>query len=515
MFEWEGYYHLYFLQSNNVHNDHIGHAVSRDLFHWEACPAIPTQGKPGEWNHGRTATGMVIEHDGVFYMHVGGYDPATTDGYLQVVGTMVSHDLTHWEVSQDHALLYPKPPYVNDPRDDCFQTVDWRDMHVVWHEDDQQYHAFLCAKMPGSDHNATRAAVAHLQSRDLMSWAYRPPIAISDQFSNMEVPQAFEFNGMYYLVFSTNSLTGLRLHTPTRDSTRGTYYMMSRTLEGPYELPDDPLLIGCSNSRFEGAYSARSIAYGDERILYHHTGGSECAYPTWGPPKRMITQDDGTLKLMRLPGIEVLESEVLIERDAPLHKLSTLGLGEWRVNQNQITGGSKIAGTSCLLAEVVGDLHLSCDITATNTPAAATTSCAGVIFREHDGKGIALILDYRQGQLHLATTEIPGDYGGAWSVFGINFAPLDTLRHPLHHGQTYRICIYARAEVYEVYVDDAWCFSFTSNDVALQGDIRFYVEQGQATLGSLRIATLKPLDKPSDVLLGQPTIDEPVASLAH
>ena len=215
LFPWEGTYHLFFLETQQTLWDHVGHAVSLDIVHWEVLPSIRTKGAPGEWDEHPTLTGMVVHREGTFYLFVG----STFNG-VQVVGIHTSKDLEHWTPYPANPVMRPSSPhYLSEPSPPLFDSVDWRDPCISFNEEDGYYHALLCARLPIWDHSDTGAAVGHTRSKDLTHWENLAPIATPGaQFYHTEVPDVFQMGGRYYLAFATISHGAIRLDTATKDA---------------------------------------------------------------------------------------------------------------------------------------------------------------------------------------------------------------------------------------------------------------------------------------------------------
>src|SRR5205823_9431686 len=113
----------------------------------------------------------------------------------------------------------------------------------------------------------------------------------------------FELDGRHYLYLLDHGWGGLRIHTPSREDSAGTYYAVADAPEGPYEWPADPLLIGSGHDR-QGPWAARTLEHDGGQLLYHHV---TAARPAFGSLKRIRARADGTLYLEYFPAIESLE----------------------------------------------------------------------------------------------------------------------------------------------------------------------------------------------------------------
>ena len=472
LFPWEGTYHLFFLETQQTLWDHVGHAVSSDLVHWEVRPSIKTKGAPGQWNENPTLTGMVVHREGTFYLFVG----SDFEG-VQVVGVHTSRDLEQWTLHPASPVMRPSSPYyLAEPTPPFFGSVDWRDPCISFNEEDGTYHAFLCARLPKWDHSDTGAAVGHTRSEDLIHWENLPPIAAPGaHFYHTEVPDVFEMGGRYYLAFATISRGAIRLDTATKDAAMGTFYLMGDAYEGPYVKPDDCLLVGSGNYRMD-AYVGRSIAYEGGRLLYHHLAGKR---PAWGAPKQIRQRSDGTLWLEYLPVLETLETGIVAEGfDAICLDRPGIGLGQWTRQDGILKVHSGILGSAAPLTGYLTDVHLTLGIRSEGARR------VGILFRYREGKAGVLVLDFDAGQAHVGTT-------GYDAFSGAGFVPLDSFRLGLKPGRTYRLRTFLRDEHLEAYLDDRWIFSSVL-DMPPGGELMLYAEGGKATFESLRVAAIEP-----------------------
>ena len=193
LFPWEGRFHLFYLE----YPGKIGHAVSGDLLHWQTLETVLLKGPAGSWNRGGTPlTGTVVRHEGRFYMFAGSSMPPG----VQVIGVFVSDDLEHWEAHPGNPVLTPRGPhYLACPQPGDPFPADWRDPCIV-RDEDGLYHGYLCARLPEWSHEHTGATVAHVVSRDLLSWECLPPIASpGDRLRHAEIPDLFRIGDRYYL----------------------------------------------------------------------------------------------------------------------------------------------------------------------------------------------------------------------------------------------------------------------------------------------------------------------------
>ena len=187
-FFWDGAYHIFFQHNPNapVWGDmHWGHAVSRDLVHWEELPVAiaPTPGgvdRDGIW------TGCVIEHKGTFYAFYTGMP-----GQVQCLAT--SRDLTHWDKHPDNPLIAHRP----DGYGDCFRDPQ------VWRERDTWYMV-----IGGEQLNHKGGAAFLYRSDNLTDWQYLHPLVLGDVKQTdfeFECPDLFSLGGRSVFLSSQNT----------------------------------------------------------------------------------------------------------------------------------------------------------------------------------------------------------------------------------------------------------------------------------------------------------------------
>jgi beta-fructofuranosidase len=209
-----------------------------------------------------------VKRGDTYYLFYGAANPS------QQVGVMTSKDLVHWQKEARNPVLESRPPHYGD-------GFDWRDLSAYFDAADQQWHGVICARA-GSEHAAAnpcpdrrpdakhgQPAIGHLVSSDLIHWEQRPPLFTSWRWGNMEVPEAFDLGGKHYLLFSHG---GALKETSGRKNAGGTFYLMADKSEGPYRVPEEPLLLGWGHDRLDN-YVGRIVRYGGELLLYHHTCG--------------------------------------------------------------------------------------------------------------------------------------------------------------------------------------------------------------------------------------------------
>lgn len=192
LIHWNGAYHLFY-QYNPLgayhHRIHWGHAVSRDLVHWEEWPIAltPTSGdhdQDGCWS------GCAVNHNGtptLFYTGV----------YPQIVNVATStDDLLTWQKHPTNPVI-PCPP----PGIDC--DGHFRDP-FVWQEPDGWY------MLMGTRDAATGGVALLYRSADLVNWEYLQPLLRGDKHQTKpfwigtiwECPNLVKLGDKYALIVS-------------------------------------------------------------------------------------------------------------------------------------------------------------------------------------------------------------------------------------------------------------------------------------------------------------------------
>jgi beta-fructofuranosidase len=157
----------------------------------------------------------------------------------QVLMIATSDDLVHW-TKTDRKLVVPQPGYDPD---------DWRDPFVLWDEAIGAWRMILGARTVEGDRVLTGRTVS-FTSVDLDEWAFDGDFYAPGLYSMHEMPDVFKMGDWWYL-----------LTTEYSDKSK-TVYAMSRSLSGPWIVPDDDAFDG------RAYYAARSAADGDRRFLF-------------------------------------------------------------------------------------------------------------------------------------------------------------------------------------------------------------------------------------------------------
>jgi hypothetical protein len=146
----------------------------------------------------------------------------------------------------------------------------------------KRFHQLVSAKSLDQPIPALGGCLAHLVSSDLRDWQLQAPFLIPGFDDVPECPDHFEWNGWYYLVFSSHGLA---------------HYRMARSPLGPWTRPAFDLLAG------PWARVMKTAAYHDNRRLGvawigTRTGDKDNGRFQWGGYavfRELVQHADGTL----------------------------------------------------------------------------------------------------------------------------------------------------------------------------------------------------------------------------
>jgi beta-fructofuranosidase len=280
-FSHAGIFYFYYLQDENHHQalgglggHQWGLATSPDLRAWQHHPlALPIT---AEWE-GSICTGSVLRHAGKFYAF---YATRYRD-YTQHLGLAVSTDGIHYEKQHPNPLFSPPAGY---------NPYHFRDP-FAFHGPDGKIHLIVTALKEGGPIPERGGCLAHLVSSDpFQGWELGAPFFVPGTPDVPECADTFEWNGWYYLIFSSR----LQAH-----------YRMSRSPFGPWQRP--PL------DTFEPAAARvmKTAAWGQRRIgvawVGTRAGGSDAAEMQWGGQavfRELLQLPNGALRIRPLPEVQ-------------------------------------------------------------------------------------------------------------------------------------------------------------------------------------------------------------------
>lgn len=268
-------------------------ATTRDFVHFEDLGEVIPRGGDDDQDQFIFA-GSVFEANGTFYAMYTGYnrDYPAQGKASQVMMLATSDDLVHWTKTGKH-IVPPQRGY--DP-------YDWRDPYVLWDDAGQRFIMILGARHLDGEKILTGATV-WFTSTDLENWEFQGDFWAPGLYTMHEMPDLFKIGDWWYL-----------LTTEYSDRSK-TVYRMSRSLEGPWQVPIDDAFDG------RAYYAARSVSDGERRYLVGWVAtreNNDDQLPwQWGGTlvvHEVFQRADGSLGV-RIPGgvTEALSASTVIE----------------------------------------------------------------------------------------------------------------------------------------------------------------------------------------------------------
>lgn len=311
---WDAWYaqdgaatHMFFLNApksiGNPDQRHfyaqIGHAVSHDLETWDevGCAISPALGPA--WDDLATWTGsVVLRPDGKWMMFYTGISRAER-GHVQRIGAAWSDDLMQWTRVDAGPLLAADPNHYETLSNSDAVDEAFRDPFVFPDPNGDGWHMYFTARRPTGPMDG-RGVIGHATSPDLEVWHIQPPIWTGDLYGELEVPDLFEHEGRWYLLFSTSARMIADSHQSRRGMPRetGTHYLVSETGPlGPWHHPAPKFLWGDGLGTH---YVARHVKMpsGDHALIAFNNNDAKGRFQgTLTDPRPMHIKPDGQLRM--------------------------------------------------------------------------------------------------------------------------------------------------------------------------------------------------------------------------
>ena len=446
-------YQLFYLSKNGG----LGRAVSQDLIHWTQLPMIPNLANPGDWDEkGMLLTGSTIKHEGKYYISYGSKHP-------EPLGLLVSDDLKTWTRVGD-PVLPKKDPY----------SQDWRDLSNYWNPSAKVWDGYLCGKTHGIP------CIAHVSSPDLLHWSYHEPIFVSEPYARdnngfveFEVPELFEFDGKFYITFS--SIRSRKNRTSGREDAAGTWYLMSDKKEGPYRVPSRPLLMGTGMGRIDH-YVGRPITHNGQTLLYSQNWGPYSGV-NWSTPKLIQADINHELYLAYWHDLDVLKKCSLF---------STLAL-------NVKSDPDKRYKIQDLPGVAARDFMLTCEIDCTQAKSCTITWRSNIPLQPPNSEKsptYGLRIEPHDGQFSLVQVFPVLHFDANTYQMYLNDCYTDK---DLCAGGVMKLRIMVRKDRSEVYVNDHWIFNVAFRGMQPQGGFSILAESGEVLISNMEINEIEEL----------------------
>lgn len=264
----DGNFYLFYLHdkrltSETAYNTSWNLAVSKDLVTWEDMGTVLFPGHDADIDLSCYTGSIIRGKDNLYHMFYTAQNPDNTQYCIsgkpiQYIIHAVSSDLLKWEKHLETAFTSPTEEYT---------PFDWRDPHVFIDHTTGEYCMLIATRYKNG---AFRKGGVTLicRSSDLVTWSEPHVFYAPSMFYTHECPDIFYMNGWWYLLFSTFT------------QKFATHYRMSRSLNGPWLIPNQDTLDG------RGLYAIKTAASGHRRFCFGwiptKEGGSDFNAFQWG-----------------------------------------------------------------------------------------------------------------------------------------------------------------------------------------------------------------------------------------
>jgi beta-fructofuranosidase len=213
----------------------VGHAISDDLVAWTEQPdVLVADDDPSAFDHVAIWTGSIVRDssNGWRLFYTG--RAATHPQERQRIGSAVSADLVTWHRDPAFAPLEADPRWYEVWGDSSWGDEAWRDPWVFADPGGNGWHMLITARLRAGAVD-DRGTLGHARSDDLVTWHVQPPLSAAAGFAQLEVPQLFELDGRWYVVFSCLT-PELRRDRRDRYPDAGMWIAPVESPLGPYDL---------------------------------------------------------------------------------------------------------------------------------------------------------------------------------------------------------------------------------------------------------------------------------------
>ncbi len=254
-------HHVFFLQADRSLGDpelrhwnvSIGHAVSRDLSHWEVLSDALAPGPPGAWDDYTTWTGSAIRlEDGRWHLLYTG-TARSERGLVQRIGLATSDDLVQWHRHPANPVITADETWYEPLDLEAWHDQAWRDPWVLRHPVTGDFHALITARARSGPLDG-RGVIGHARSSDLVHWEVLPPLTEPGEFGQLEVPQLVALAGRWFLLFSSAAEThsARRRARTGKPGVTGTFALIADAPLGPFRASSDEPLVDSADTLYAG-----------------------------------------------------------------------------------------------------------------------------------------------------------------------------------------------------------------------------------------------------------------------
>ena len=468
-----GIAHVFHLMDNG-----IGHAISDDLIRWQELPKALENGSPGELDDDSIFTGWAYKENGIYYLYYC-MRKKSEGARMQRMGLATSKDGINFEKYPGNPIIVPEEPYYVSPDYPDVVKLDCRDMVVVNNPDGPGYYGFYAANRPAEE-ECERACISCLFSEDLINWKHLPPAFAPADSGEVEVPDVFYLNGIWYLTCLTSTNHGNRPPFSEYNYCWGTMYAVSNSVQGPYKcIKDDYVLLG--GKAIDCGISLRSLNFEGKRYaLFTECNNSQSCL---SPPMEVITLPDGKLRLAYNERLKKYRKECLIDNETPeifslpyTHGSGGTNAGRWKLENGIYYGESRTGWQVAQFSIGSRDMEINARITIEKGTG------AGIVFVPDN------TLSFTQNN-----TLIAFDAEKQCVILGRlpQFDPAEYYKFPVKHNREYNLKVLIRQPRYEVFVDDILVGTCALRiDEIKNPGFGLFVEKGRTSIKNLLLYSL-------------------------
>lgn len=237
--------------------------TTKDFVHWtEQGEVLPIGGE--DCPDLACYTGCVMaDKEGGYHLFYTGQNPENSrycsDGKaIQYILHATSKDLLHWKKHYETAFQASAGQ---------FEIHDWRDPFVFYEKESDRYVMLLAARKEKESFRRSGCTVV-CYSKDLWNWSQGEVFYAPNMYYTHECPDLFKEGDWWYLLYSTFT------------SRFATHYRKSKSLQGPWSMPQDDLLDA------RGLYAIKTASDGSKRYGFgwvptHHRN-QDMEFLEWG-----------------------------------------------------------------------------------------------------------------------------------------------------------------------------------------------------------------------------------------
>lgn len=486
-YEYNGEVHCTFLQQARPGHPEcsgedgaLGHAVSRDLIHWEARPSVLYPGPKGSFDDGELWTGCTCLDGARRYMFYTANHP-TEHGYCDsAIGLAVSDDGERYERHPDSPVLRCDGRYYATAEQPLrivrhgHGLVDCRDLCVVKDPDGRGYWGYFAARIP-SDNCARSSVIALAHSEDLIRWEQYPPCFAPDRYGCVEVPDVFYLDGKWWMLCLTGNMYGQRCCTGQPDWSLATIQAVADRPEGPFTEVWGQEVIGSVN--WQG-FSAKTLLFNGKRYLMHTQGEDVCGshFGTISFPSELKRTGDHLSACWCDPLENMKKGLLLSSGSLPLPENDGRwgSVGEWSQNkEGRIDGDCSCDWSMRLYDGRYRDFVCEASVTLRDAES------AGIVLRaegeDNRGGAFVVLLDAIRSELWFTATR--------------EFPVIERRRLPIRRDTRYDLKIIACGGVFRVFVGELLCLQLFEPRHP-EGRIGFFTERGRAEFEGLKVFSI-------------------------